>query len=695
MSDQATYLDPAEELSLKDLNREWQRFGVGGFYAACDHAERVRYCKWEGQTLDGRKHGREGVPAKPWEGASDGRYMVADGVIVDLADVIVTALSRAQLKATPRETNDQAIALQHTKILGHYRDKMAAELEREGELMAQWGLTSGVSVWQIGWERRVAKRYMDITVADLPPEVRQLVLDPTLEESAVAVIRTQYEAVTHLLNDKAIRAHVRSLRDKGVTSLPVERLVKNGPTLTALKVGEDIFFPPDTTDLQRARVIFRRDYLSETDLRSMCMADEWDEGWVEAVLERGKGKTSTWAAEGDMLRHGDAAYATREGDEPTVEVVWAYTRRVDENNVPSIWVVVYCPHVLTDKDTGDEIWARRYELGHAHGEYPFVLYRRENVSRTALASRGVPEVTDTLQDETKGHRDALRDRTNLETVPPFEVVGSRRPYVLGPGVMLQVQRKGEVSYMNPPNGSPTTAFALLERLQLEVDNYFGLMGPGVPPARWQARMQRTVGRFLRSMEEALRQMHQLVLQYARPEELQRILGSGPMVSQDEGDIVGGWDVTLRFDVRDLDTEYVTSKLDAVAKMILPFDSAGVIDRAKLVRLALATVDPSLAEQLVSDQASASAAMYDGIRNEVAQMALGNEARYVENDPAAGMKLQMVQDVMSKNPKYQALIQQDERFKACMDNYVKSLQMSLTQEQNKTIGRIGVKPVGAE
>jgi hypothetical protein len=55
-------------------------------------------------------------------------------------------------------------------------------------------------------------------------------------------------------------------------------------------------------------------------------------------------------------------------------------------------------------------------------------------------------------------------------------------------------------------------------------------------------------------------------------------------------------------------------------------------------------------------------------------------------------MQFVQDIMSKNPKAQAALQQDENFKALFENYVKNIQMSLMQQQNAQIGRLGVNQV---
>ena len=51
--------------------------------------------------------------------------------------------------------------------------------------------------------------------------------------------------------------------------------------------------------------------------------------------------------------------------------------------------------------------------------------------------------------------------------------------------------------------------------------------------------------------------------------------------------------------------------------------------------------------------------------------------------------------MGKNPHAQQALQGDELFRRLMENYVKNLHFSVTQEENATIGRVGVSPVSDE
>jgi hypothetical protein len=77
------------------------------------------------------------------------------------------------------------------------------------------------------------------------------------------------------------------------------------------------------------------------------------------------------------------------------------------------------------------------------------------------------------------------------------------------------------------------------------------------------------------------------------------------------------------------------------------------------------------------------------------MMLGNEATYIESDPAASSKLQFAQQVLQKNPKAQQALQGDQIFQILFQNYMKQLQFSIDQEKNAQIGRIGVSPASDE
>ena len=105
-----------------------------------------------------------------------------------------------------------------------------------------------------------------------------------------------------------------------------------------------------------------------------------------------------------------------------------------------------------------------------------------------------------------------------------------------------------------------------------------------------------------------------------------------------------------------------------------------------------SISPDIAEELIVDQATASQKMYEDVKNDIGAMILGMEPQYVENDPAAQTKMQYAQEIVGRNPKAQAAMQGDELFAKLFENYSKNLQMSVMQQQNAQIGRIGVNQI---
>jgi len=202
-----------------------------------------------------------------------------------------------------------------------------------------------------------------------------------------------------------------------------------------------------------------------------------------------------------------------------------------------------------------------------------------------------------------------------------------------------------------------------------------------------------VNNWLDVWSEAFSMTFSMMLQYMDSAEIEQITGRS--LPQNLSSISNNYDFQVKYDVRELDTQFVIEKLKAITQFVLPLDSAGVIDKNKLVKAAIEAIDPDKAKELIINTATASQMLYKEIQSDIGLMMLGNEANYVENDPSAPSKLQYLQDIISKNPKAQQQMQSDQHFRALMDNFIKNLQMSVSQQQNKQIGRTGVTPIAEQ
>ena len=669
----------------EELRRSATDYGV---FARVDKVESVRYCRWPGQTDDGKKwnDANRNKPAFPWDGASDTRIPLADEVVNGLVDLCSTSFWRSMMRVSPTNVSqlDQAVTA-HNLMDWAVNAKMYNDLTREVELLSQYLWTYGWAGVHVTWQQEMGQKEQHLTMdqvmaiaaqspegsvlADLP----NLIANPEADDQSAELLLA---AFPNLRKRRALKA-IRELRDEGECDFPVPTMVTNKPMIAALAPWDELVFPPETTDIQSARVIFRRFYMTEAQLLNKVEVEEWDEEWAKEAINT-MGRFSDYA---DFTSYSLGLAENSVLDrENLIEVVYAYQKAVDQDGVPGVFYTVFSPQV------GDK-WGYFEGLEYAHGQYPFVVWRSEMVYRQITESRGVPEICATWQHEVKAQRDSIFDYTSLATLPPIEVPKTRGGNLkIGPAVQVPVLRRGEIGFLQPPAREPGVAFNLIEAVMAQTDRYFGRPTEKVAPAVTQMRQQRLINNWLHGWTEAFRQVLALTLQYVGPTEVMRITASQTQLPPDVQD----FDVMLKFDIRELSTDLVTEKLKAISTLVLPLDTAGVIDRAKLISVALRAIDPTLATELVMQQGPAAQKMFGETNDEIALMSLGNPPQLRENDPTAAMRLQFSQQVLQANPKYQAQLQQDPLFQANLQKYIENLQFSVQQQQNAVTGRLGVQ-----
>jgi hypothetical protein len=688
---------------LVTLLTEYERSAYHGtMVSKMSWADDVRYARWAGQTDDGKKHSwarPDGDPAFPFEGASDVRSRLVDRLIRDQKALLMTSYNASTLKVGGTEVTDTMAASSATNLMRWLIEtKLRAEVQREAELTADYMLTYGWCCVQITWDRQIGIRRQTMTMEELmavqqqeqamgtgsqTQELIAAIQNPSKEDYAVELCRQ----VLPQMKQKDIRKFVTNMRDEGQGEMEEIYIQKNIPKVTALKPFDEVCFPPETSDLQSARVIFRRQYMTEVELRSMQKNAGWDPEFIEAACRTAG--NHFYFNDPNLVPTTTMLNSNIQRGDNLIEVVWAYYRQLDETDIAAIYYTVFSPQV------GNELYAIQDMLNYAHGEYPFVALRYEMTRRQVTESRGIPEISKTEQDEVKAQHDAFRDRTALEIMPPVKVV--KRVGALNriaPGQVLPVTTKDDYTWMDPPAGKAEYAIAIIKQIEVNLGNFYGFMvGEEIDPQKVRMAQQLQVNNWLGFWTQCYKQLFSLCLQFMPEEEVTRITGAP--LKQNMSEIHSQYDFNVRFDVRDNDPEFVMEKLKAIVETVVPLDSGGVIDRNKLVKLVIEAISPDAARELVIDQTTASQKLYKDVIHDVGMMMLGNEAMYVENDPAAESKMQYLQEVLQKNPKAAQAAQGDRVFQILLENYSKNLQMSVEQQKNKTIGRIGVSPASEQ
>ena len=681
----------SEKPDVVYLHKELERsLYNGGNVARLNSNDDIRLCRWDGQTDDGKKYSsNEGVTAFPFEGASDVRCRLVDQTINELVVLMVSSWQLARLRISGTEYNDAGTAAAIQNLSNWIvNNRMREDLAREAELWAQYTQQFGWAAVHIGWERKLGIRNATITTGELQArglngDQMAMELFGSLQNTGASDLTKSLLRATLSVSENEMDRVAQELAASGTSTYREQYSVSSQPAVAALKPFDEIAFPPETLDLQDARVIFRRVHMTAVEMRELIETDGWDEAFVEEA-ENCAGKSS-WYADPNLIPTTTNITNTLHRADNLVEIVYAYTRQIGPDGIPGIYYTVFCPQVSSD------FYAKHELLEYAHGLYPFVEMRRERLRRSIVESRGVPELAYTDQLEVKAQRDSIRDRTAFETLPPIKVkkrLGTQN--FIQPGGLLPVTTPDDYTFLSPPQGNPALAFNLIDRVEMNNAAYFGLYHANIPPVKTQTTQQFLVNNWLSSWSKVLKQIVSLSLQYLDGAEIERVCGQPIIVSPDE--IVNAYDFNVSYNIKELDTDYVLEKLKAMASFVVPMDAGGVLNRNELVTRFVEAISPEASKSLILDQTAAAQRMYEQVQTDFAKMMLGMEAQYTENDPSAKAKLQYAQDILQKNPKAQQAAQQDPQFQALLQNYFKNLQMSVSQQENKTIGRLGVTPV---
>ena len=665
-----------------------------------DDYDDVRYARWEGQSDDGRKHEEQlGRRPIPWEGASDIQLRLADRIINYHVHMALESFFRANMSVSGIETSDQKKASYWRDCLTYFLEqRMLPELRREVEILAQEMFSGSPAIGILGvyWQQETIMRLKKFSVQDVVQmvasqggdeqavqEILGILQDPDMEQQAIELMAQVFVGV----KEKVLKKGLKEFRETGETKLPTPAIHENRPRFVAHRLYEDIFVDANCTELDRARVIMRREWLSETELRDKINSEGFDEDFVEAVLEASEGQSGV--AEYDYRNPIQLGVHTMgkgvEGDfNDLYEIFYAYQRVYDEDtNVPAIYCTAFSSHV-------PDLYGKHDILEYGHNQMPFVLFTRERLSRSIFDSRGISELTATNQYEAKVQRDLRNDASQIGVIPPL-MVNARRGglnLLVAPASQITITRPDDIGWLQPPPLSQSSLEAENAAV-LDVLRYFGL-DPDNPEGN-QLYKQCMVNRWLDSWREALSQALSLCQQYLPPEFVARIT-SGPVeeIAMTQEDIEGKFDLSLRFSVDTLNPEFMEKKLDAVTKLT-QFDVTGALDRNKLLGIVAESIDPMLAKQVIMDKQTASQKEIEDEQN--SWLKIMNE---IEPLPKEGVNFQLrsqtAQQILQTSQELQQKMQEKPLVKQLADNRMKYLQFGIQQQENAQIGRVGVKPV---
>lgn len=653
-------------------------------------AEETRFCKWAGQSSDGRKHRKAlGREAFPFEGASDASIRLADMLVRENKRICLTALKNMTLRGVDAKGDGTAGLL--AKLADWLiKNKLTTSWGDEWELFLEYALADspGVAAMAMHWEQRTELVNRTLSVEELqersgadPVFIQAVLYDPAREPDAIALLATLLPGA----QDKALRGALAELRAGREATVAVPEVVDSRPFPMAMRFFQDVFVPENTARWDRPRYVFHREWLSEVELEERVASQGYDADAVaEALKHEGVSFITPVEGVGAVTRSWSGVRNT-DAWRGLYEVITVHYRALNKDGVAALYTVVI--HGAVDTPLRDREISR-----HGHGRFPFSFFAFERLGARAWESRGIPELVSTDQYTIKLHVDAINDNAQLATLPPVKRPASRADFRLNlePLGDIDEMRPGEVAFMTPPQYPAVAQNAARDALT-RVSTYFGRPVEGVDPQLVIGYSQALVDRFLPAVAESVHQMIADAIQFMEEEELERIApGLGALAEHDPRTLRGRYDFVVSFDARTLDIEWLKTLGDLFGKYVLSWDTLSTVERDKAVRWFAGKLDADTLQFIRSADSAAADELKDEDAN-FAFIAAGGEPPMMEDGQNFTARYRRLNENVMKNP--EAVTAWPARSQQVLTARLEHLKhMAEQKTTNAQTGRLGAKPV---
>ncbi len=654
----------------------------------------ARYAIWGGQSADGKKHSRGPngqIEPVPWDGASDLRVYLIDNLINDKVAMILEAINKASLVAQPVEGNDIKRAKQVSTFMRWMIKTQMPDFDREIELLAQYIQEKGVAVMGQFWETCQEKTLTVLRLADLQTQFPDIDLQQLLISGDVDdYLKSTFEEIYGVTRGKAAKM-LRDLGARGETTVAIVGREKSYPVMRAFNLDTDLFIPPDTTDIEQSTGIYRVQYYTPEKLRSLVNTEGWDKEWVENAISCVKGKMLSVTPIEYMQPMSRSFIYTQQRFTDKVGVVWAYQRLSDEEGIPGIYLTIFSPDV--QPSNGGKTWGKhdgyaKYTLyGDNDGKYPFVLYRREFLSRKLHDSRGLPEPIKPLQDTIKAHKDSRIDTASYNIMPTIFYPIGRPLLKWGAGARVPERRPNEYHYGQPIPFDETTETSLASLVN-DARDYAGFAKTDSDEPINPTKNQAEINKIFSSLASSLHQVWNLFKKYGNEVTYFRVVGvqAEEATRFERGPEDEDFYFEMVHDLRSSDPEYQAKKIDRILQIAQAADRTGAVDWTEMLQVGMESEDPSIAARVLRPAEVGAEAVVNEVQDDLTKLWSGIAVNVKPNTPP--QIAQMTLQNWSQSPDVIARYQGDEAFRNRVDVYTKQVEMLQMQQTNKQVGRLG-------
>jgi ribosomal protein S8 len=678
ISESLTYVSDKPDIKSLRYSYDQSVIELEAYFDLCRSSYDDRRNWWPGKSRDLRKHGAD---AFPWEGASDMESHVIDERITRLVSLFLSAMSRANIRAFPVEIAD----VPRSRVVSNFLKWMVTSgyiprFKREMELGANYMLERGLLITYVGWhreDRTFLQRLNLEQIASVDPALAEMISSGEVDADIVAMLKLTFEGVT----DKRAKKALKDLKKTGSAELPIVKRQVDAPEVKTLAPDGDFIFPPYVTDPQRAPYCFWKTYYTPQELQNKIITDDWDEEFVDFVIDRYRGVNIDSIEREQEGRRSlsltDNAYEAEE----LIEIVYGYQRLIDKEDGSE---GIYCTVFHRDFDGNETVPGfAKFELLNGYEDYPVVVTKLSEDSKRLYDTTTIPDLLRGIQNQVKIERDSRIDRNSIATLPPILHPVGQAPSDWGPGRLIPYRRKGDIEF----GPAPLYNQGSVEMENTQENQADRLVGLDQDSPLSQIRQQFLVDKFLTHISEVIGQCYRCFQRFGPDSIFFRVTGVPDPQVFNKGNPDENFDVTISYDVLNTDPEKQENKLNSMISL-LQLDRNGRINVDNLVTLIAGSVDPVLADSVLQPVEEAQQQILKDVTDDLSKIYAGIEMPARPNGAETAM--QILQNYVQQ-PDIAARLQSDQAFSARLQKYMGQYQFSMQQAQNAQIGRIGTAP----
>ena len=677
LSESLTYVSKTP--NVDHLRRAYEQtiLELEPYFDLCRDSYDNRRNYWSGKSRDHRKHGAD---AFPWEGASDMEAHVIDERINRLVSLLMSSMSRANVRAFPVEVSDIA----RSTLVSSFLKWMISSgyiprFNKEIELGANYLLERGLLITHVGWQREDRKFLQELTleqIASISPDVIKLIASEVADDKIIQLLMAGFDSLTKSKAKKALD----ELRKTGKTIIPVVRRQVNCPDVRTLAPDFDFFFPSYVTDPQRAPYCFWRNYYTPQELEQKVITDGWDADFVSLMIEKYRGidiydiEKQQEGNRSNMLS--DYGYQA----DDLIELVYGYQRLIDpEDGSEGIYYTVFHKEFSGNEEAPA---FAIFELLNGYEDYPIVVTKLSEDSKRLYDTTTTPDLLRGIQNQVKIERDCRVDRNSLATLPPIMHPVGNAPTDYGPARYIPYRRKGEIDF-GPTPPLPTGSIEVEKTLQDQADRLMGLDADPIS----QLKKQFLVNKFLEHNADVIKLAYRCYQRFGPDSTFFRVTGSPDPQVFNKGNPDENFDIMISYDILNADPKTQEAKLQQITALT-QLDRSGRINIDNLLTVIANSVDPVLADAVLQPAESAQQQIVKQVTDDLSKIYAGIEMPARPN--GAQIAIGIIQQY-GQQPDVLQRIQQDESFKARLEKYASQYTFQMQQMQNAEIGRVGTAP----